>query len=201
MITEVIKVGAGSATAKYPAACFLKNSDTLYSNGTLHDKKSRKSNALFEWLKLNCHLSSNGVLVNRSSLLQICLGLAIALDDASIILAQDSEEVFPTGTPDFIINFFWSNDQYLTIQNCIEQVHEDLVKDLELRKCVICPTTLKTKPFTYLFCSPKKRKAKPGEPSGAQVAPKKVKQQPPPPTNVCSDDEGTDTRERCIYHF
>jgi hypothetical protein len=115
LITEVIKVDAGSATANYPAACFLRNLDTLYSNGTLHNKKSRKSNAFFEWLKSNPHLSSNGVLVNRSSLLQICLELAIALYDASIILAQDSEEDFPTGTPDFIVNSFWSNDQYLTI--------------------------------------------------------------------------------------
>ena len=131
--------------------------------------------------------------MNRSSLLQICLGLAITLDDASIILAQDSEGNFSTGTPDFIVNSFWSNDQYLAIQNCIEQVHEDLVEDLELRKYVICATSPKTEPLTYLFCSPKKRKAKPGEPSGAQAAPKKVKQRPPPPTNVGSDGEETDT--------
>jgi hypothetical protein len=99
---------------------------------------------------LNPHLSDDGVLVNRASLLQICLGLAIALDDASIILAQDPEEDFPKGTPDLIVNSFWSNDQYVTIQNCVEQVHEDLVEDVKLKKYVICGTTPMTEPFIDL---------------------------------------------------
>jgi len=65
---------------------------------------------LHEWFGNNPHLDHSGELVNRASLLEICLGLGILLNDACIVLFTEGD--YSEGVPDYIMSSRWDPSDF-----------------------------------------------------------------------------------------
>lgn len=113
---------------KYPAGCFMWDWDSIFSDRALHvEGKDNRSKALFKWLETNPHLNDAEDLVDRASLLQICLGVGIALGDANLI--QFTEGEYPKETPDYLTASTWTVSEHDIFQDYIQKLQEDLLKD------------------------------------------------------------------------
>ena len=72
--------------------------------------KPERVTAVRKWLKTNPHLNESGELVNKASLLEICLGLGILLDDAQLALfTEDDDE---KEMPHYISGSVWDPSDY-----------------------------------------------------------------------------------------
>ena len=94
---------------KYPAKCFSWSWYTIYGDQALHTNTS-KIKTLHQWFEADPHLEGSGDLVNRETLLQICLGLGILLNDACIVLF--TEDGYPEGVPDHLKESIWDPSNY-----------------------------------------------------------------------------------------
>ena len=86
-----------------------------------------KLEALIQWLDTDPHLHG-GEIVDRASLLQICLGLGILLGDAHLIHFTEGE--LSDEVPGYIAASPWNATQYDKFQNYICKVRHDLEKDI-----------------------------------------------------------------------
>ena len=66
---------------------------------------------MHQWLDSSPHLTETTRLVNRASLLGICLGLGIFLQDCRCILFTEGGQ-YPQGTPDYIAQSIWTLHDY-----------------------------------------------------------------------------------------
>lgn len=128
---EATQVGGSLQLIKYPAACFLWNWGKTHGDRTLHES-SRALKAFFHWISTNPHLDDDGCLVNQPSLLGICLGVGILVNDACCTLFTEDDE-HPEGTPDFIINSIWTLLDYNNLREYIQVLHQYLLSNGEFQ--------------------------------------------------------------------
>ena len=125
-----------SAVIEWPANCFSWDWDTIYSDKALHIQgKASKIEALFQWLDADPHLTEQGDLVNRATLLQICLGVGIVLGDAHLI--QFGEEETLDMAPGYIRASTWNVTQYNKFLNYMSKVRVDLEDSIERSRYVM----------------------------------------------------------------
>ena len=96
--------------------------------------KDGKLSTLFNWLDQDPHLDVEGGLVDRASMMQICLGTGLLLRDAHLI--QFTEEEFSEDIPDHIVRSPWGASEYTKFQSYILKVRKDLCKDTETSRYV-----------------------------------------------------------------
>ena len=118
-----IQTGNCSATIDSLAACFLWEWDSLYGDPGLHEMplKHRK---LHEWLVTDPHLTESGELVERTVLLEICLGMGILLDDARMVLFTEGD--FSAWTPDYITGSNLRLRDYDLFQQYVAKLKDNL---------------------------------------------------------------------------
>lgn len=92
--------------------------------------------ALSEWLQTDPHILDSNCLANRNTLMQICLGLGIILEDIAFILAIIDE--IPDDLPGYIIDSFWEHFEQEVFQNYLGRLHGDLLRAVEQPRCAIC---------------------------------------------------------------
>ena len=76
-----------------PVRCFSWVWSSAYSDQNLHVKKrgSDRTKTLLEWLDEDPHLDDSEKLVNRATMLNICLGMGILLGDSQLVVfTEDS---------------------------------------------------------------------------------------------------------------
>lgn len=94
---------------------------SAYSDKSLHIPNSANLAALSKWLNQDPHLTSFEKLVNKATLLRICLGLGLLLKDATLI--QFTEEGgFDEETPTFISQSAWTTKEYDTFHAYLREV-------------------------------------------------------------------------------
>ena len=123
MFYEGIQVGSSSGSTKYPAKCFSWSWCTIYGDRVLHTNAS-KIKTLHRWFEADPHLEGSGDLVSRETLLQICLGLGILLNDASIVLF--TEDDYPEGAPDHLKESIWDPSDYDKLLEYTVKLQDDL---------------------------------------------------------------------------
>jgi hypothetical protein len=102
--------------------------------------EAKKLKALHLWLEANPHLEDSGDLTSRASLLQICLGLGILLDDACRVLFTGVDE-YPEGTPSYIINSIWGTTEYDKLVDYTRKLQGDLLNDANKSRYLIFKLT------------------------------------------------------------
>ena len=95
--------------------------NSAYSDRSLHIPDSTELVALSEWLNQDPHLTSSEKLVNKATLLQICLGLGLLLRDATLI--QFTEEGgHDEETLSFISQSAWTTKEYDAFHGYLKKV-------------------------------------------------------------------------------
>jgi hypothetical protein len=94
--------------------------------------KADKITAVHRWFQSDPHLDESGELVNRESLLGICLGLGILLDDACLI--EFTEGDYGKDVPRYIVDSKWDPSDCDKLVEYSERLREALWnKDGKLR--------------------------------------------------------------------
>ena len=90
--------------------------------------------AVHKWFQGDPHLNGDGELVNRSSLLKICLGLGILLDDACLVLFTEDEhrEAFP----EYIACSTWDPSDHDQFMEYMHNLQYSLYQDSQKPRCV-----------------------------------------------------------------
>lgn len=129
-----IQVGDSLETVEYPAKCFSWNWSSIHADKPLH-VNAHKIKALHEWFAANPHLEDSGGLTNRASLLQICLGLGILLDDACrVLFTEDGEDALKM--PDYLTTSRLGPTDYNRLVKYTSKLQEDLLDDIEASRYV-----------------------------------------------------------------
>jgi hypothetical protein len=131
LLMGATQVGGSIELIKYPAACFLWNWGKTHGDRTLHES-SRALKALSHWIATNPHLDDDKNLVSQPSLLGICLGVGILVNDARCTLFTEDDE-YPEGTPDFIIHSIWTLPDYEKLREYIQRLHQYLLSNGEVQ--------------------------------------------------------------------
>lgn len=105
-----IQVSSDQELIRYPAGCFSWEWESTYGDHTLHES-SASLKALQQWIDDSPHLTDITRLVNRASLLGICLGLGILLGDACKVLFTE-DGGFSEDTPAYITSSIWTVPGY-----------------------------------------------------------------------------------------
>jgi hypothetical protein len=110
---------------EYPAECFTWDWAKTHGDRILHEN-NRGPKVLSRWFSTDPHLDESKNLVDQASLLGICLGVGILMKDARCTLFT-AEDEYPEGTPDFIIDSFWTVPVYEMLRAYIKKLHQCLV--------------------------------------------------------------------------
>jgi len=114
---------------EFTTKCFAWQWNTPHSDKTLHLSSSRDLIDLLGWLDQDPHLISPGKLVNRESLLQICLGLGLLLRDANLIQFTEDNR-YPDETPDYIVQSIWETRELDAFTGYVKRLWTDINKSL-----------------------------------------------------------------------
>jgi len=112
---------------EFPAECFSWRSNQLFSDQDLHIQDSPKLATLCAWFEGMPHVVQPGEPVNKTTLLQICLGMGILLKDANLI--QFTEEGgHNDDTPAYIMQSTWEANVLVMLNNYISNIRGELVR-------------------------------------------------------------------------
>jgi hypothetical protein len=113
-----------------PVGCFSWDWSSAYSDQNLHVKKkgSDRTTALLGWLDEDPHLDDSEKLVNRATMLDICLGVGILLGDSQLVLF--TEDDISGDLPEYIGASQWSITEHDKFHDYICKLHKALLKDV-----------------------------------------------------------------------
>ena len=128
------QVGSDQELIRYPAGCFSWEWESTYGDRGLHES-SASLKALHDWIGDSPHLDVATRLVNRASLLGICLGLGILLGDAcKVLFTKDGG--FSDDTPAYITDSIWTVPGYDILTEYTKLLQRDLQDDAVAKRYV-----------------------------------------------------------------
>jgi len=112
----------------FPAGCFYWNWKKPFSDISLHAQDPAELEALCQWIDSTPHqIGTPAELLDRESLLQICLGVGYLLRDAKLI--QFTEDgCFPEEVPVHITQSTWGLTEVDIFTEFVKTLRGDLIR-------------------------------------------------------------------------